>query len=207
MVNTSVRLSGRKEKVNMKKINLSKLGIGKKELMLFALVLALGAAIYLNWQFSSVPLDTPTSADAQENSGLGVAELVNSQYLEYVTDEQPLDNNTAASVLSQARIDRQNSRDEAIGLLEDILSDSNTDAETKQQAVNEASVIARNMLEESDIESILRAKGIEDVVVCISSDSCSVMVTDVQDYSLIIQEAVMSQTDFTPDSINIIEAN
>ena len=110
-------------------------------------------------------------------------------------------------MLSQARIDRQNSRDEAIGLLEDILSDSNTDAETKQQAVNEASVIARNMLEESDIESILRAKGIEDVVVCISSDSCSVMVTDVQDYSLIIQEAVMSQTDFTPDSINIIEAN
>ena len=191
----------------MKKINLSKLGIGKKELMLFALVLALGAAIYLNWQFSSVPLDTPTSADAQENSGLGVAELVNSQYLEYVTDEQPSDNNTAASVLSQARIDRQNSRDEAIGLLEDILSDSNTDAETKQQAVNEASVIARNMLEESDIESILRAKGIEDVVVCISGDSCSVMVTDVQDYSLIIQEAVMSQTDFTPDSINIIEAN
>ena len=191
----------------MKKINLSKIGIGKKELMLFALVLALGAAIYLNWQFSSVPIDTPTSADAEENSGLGVAELVNSQYLEYVTDEQPLDNNTAASVLSQARIDRQNSRDEAIGLLEDILSDSNTDAETKQQAVNEASVIARNMLEESDIESILRAKGIEDVVVCISSDSCSVMVTDVQDYSLIIQEAVMSQTDFTPDSINIIEAN
>lgn len=191
----------------MKKINLSKLGIGKKELMLFTLVLALGAAIYLNWQFSSVPLDIPTSADAEENSGLGVAELVNSQYLEYVTDEQPSVSNTAASVLSQARIDRQNSRDEAIGLLEDILSDSNTDAETKQQAVNEASVIARNMLEESDIESILRAKGIEDVVVCISSDSCSVMVTDVQDYSLIIQEAVMSQTDFTPDSINIIEAN
>ena len=207
MVNTGVIFSGRKENVNMKKINLSKLGIGKKELMLFALVLALGAAIYLNWQFSPVPIDTPTSADAQENSGLGVAELVNSQYLEYVTDEQPSDNNTAASVLSQARIDRQNSRDEAIGLLEDILSDSNTDAETKQQAVNEASVIARNMLEESDIESILRAKGIEDVVVCISSDSCSVMVTDVQDYSLIIQEAVMSQTDFTPDSINIIEAN
>ena len=207
MINTGVRFSGRKENINMKKINLSKFGIGKKELMLFALVLALGAAIYLNWQFSSVPLDTPTSADAQENSGLGVAELVNSQYLEYVTDEQPSVNNTAASVLSQARIDRQNSRDEAIGLLEDILSDSNTDAETKQQAVNEASVIARNMLEESDIESILRAKGIEDVVVCISSDSCSVMVTDVQDYSLIIQEAVMSQTDFTPDSINIIEAN
>ena len=207
MINTGVRFSGRKENINMKKINLSKFGIGKKELMLFALVLALGAAIYLNWQFSSVPIDTPTSADAQENSGLGVAELVNSQYLEYVTDEQPSVNNTAASVLSQARIDRQNSRDEAIGLLEDILSDSNTDAETKQQAVNEASVIARNMLEESDIESILRAKGIEDVVVCISSDSCSVMVTDVQDYSLIIQEAVMSQTDFTPDSINIIEAN
>ena len=207
MINTGVRFSGRKENINMKKINLSKFGIGKKELMLFALVLALGAAIYLNWQFSSVPIDTPTSADAQENSGLGVAELVNSQYLEYVTDEQPSVNNTAASVLSQARIDRQNSRDEAIGLLEDILSDSNTDAETKQQAVNEASVIARNMLEESDIESILRAKGIEDVVVCISSDNCSVMVTDVQDYSLIIQEAVMSQTDFTPDSINIIEAN
>ena len=191
----------------MKKINLSKIGIGKKEIMLFALVLALGAAIYLNWQFTSVPIDTPVSADSESSGELGVAELVNSQYVEYVSDEQPAETNSAASVLSQARIDRQNSRDEAISLLEDILADGNNDAEVKQQAVNEASEIARNMLEESDIESILRAKGIEDVVVCISGDSCSVMATDVGDYSLIIQEAVMSQTDISPDSINIIEAN
>lgn len=192
----------------MKKINMSKMGFGKKEIMLAALVLALGAAIYLNWQFTSVPIDTPTSADTENSSeGLGVAELVNSQYIEHVSDTQPESTGDSASLLSQARIDRQNSRDEAISMLEDILADGNNDAEVKQQAVTEASEIARNMLEESDIESILRAKGIEDVVVCISGETCSVMVPAVEDNTLIIQEAVISQTDISPDSINIIEAN
>lgn len=193
----------------MKKFKLKKPDIGRKQIMLLALVLALGGAIYLNWQFSSVPIDTTASASGTEssNQNLGVAELVNSQYIETVTDEQPSTKSSAAAVLSQARVDRQNSRDEALSLLEDILADENNDPEVKRQAIDEASEIARNMVEETDIESILRAKGIEDVVVCISENSCSVMVPVVGDYSLIIQEAVTSQTDITVDSINIIEAN
>ena len=193
----------------MKKIKLNKPNIGRKQIMLMALVLALGGAIYLNWQFSSVPIDTPASAEGtdSENQNLGVAELVNSQYIETVSDEQPEDTRSTAAVLSQARVDRQASRDEALSLLEDIFSDENNDPEVKRQAIDEASEIAKNMVEETDIESILRAKGIEDVVVCINEDSCSVMVPVVGDYSLIIQEAVTSQTDISPDSINIIEAN
>ena len=193
----------------MKKIKLNKPNIGRKQIMLMALVLALGGAIYLNWQFSSVPIDTPASAEDadSENQNLGVAELVNSQYIETVSDEQPEDTRSTAAVLSQARVDRQASRDEALSLLEDIFSDENNDPEVKRQAIDEASEIAKNMVEETDIESILRAKGIEDVVVCINEDSCSVMVPVVGDYSLIIQEAVTSQTDISPDSINIIEAN
>ncbi len=193
----------------MKKIKLNKPNIGRKQIMLMALVLALGGAIYLNWQFSSVPIDTPASAEGadSESQNLGVAELVNSQYIETVSDEQPEDTRSTAAVLSQARVDRQASRDEALSLLEDIFSDENNDPEVKRQAIDEASEIAKNMVEETDIESILRAKGIEDVVVCINEDSCSVMVPVVGDYSLIIQEAVTSQTDISPDSINIIEAN
>ena len=193
----------------MKKIKLNKPNIGRKQIMLMALVLALGGAIYLNWQFSSVPIDTPASAEGtdSENQNLGVAELVNSQYIETVSDEQPEDTRSTAAVLSQARVDRQASRDEALSLLEDIFSDENNDPEVKRQAIDEASEIAKTMVEETDIESILRAKGIEDVVVCINEDSCSVMVPVVGDYSLIIQEAVTSQTDISPDSINIIEAN
>jgi len=193
----------------MKKIKLNKPNIGRKQIMLMALVLALGGAIYLNWQFSSVPIDTPASAEGtdSENQNLGVAELVNSQYIETVSDQQPEDTRSTAAVLSQARVDRQASRDEALSLLEDIFSDENNDPEVKRQAIDEASEIAKNMVEETDIESILRAKGIEDVVVCINEDSCSVMVPVVGDYSLIIQEAVTSQTDISPDSINIIEAN
>ena len=48
--------------------------IGKRQIILASLVLALGAAVYLNWQFSDSEL-VKTSAD----SAIGQAQLVNKQ--------------------------------------------------------------------------------------------------------------------------------
>ena len=50
--------------------------VGKKQLVLASLVLALGAAVYLNWQFAGTG-QLPVEEESQAESQLGAAQLVN----------------------------------------------------------------------------------------------------------------------------------
>lgn len=184
---------------------------GRRQIILAALILALGATVYLNWQFSSVPMETAGTEVGEagekdfDDERLGVAELVNNQYVETVNDEMPAAEETA-SMLSEARMDRQNTRDEALGMLDDILKDVDSDSDAKKEAIEEASVIANNMLAESNIENLIRAKGVKDVVVFINEDSCNIIVNEIGDNALLIQDIVTSQSDITADKISLIEA-
>lgn len=184
---------------------------GRRQIILAALILALGATVYLNWQFSSVPMETAGTEVGEagekdfDDERLGVAELVNNQYVETVNDEMPAAEETA-SMLSEARMDRQNTRDEALGMLDDILKDVDSDSDAKKEAIEEASVIANNMLAESNIENLIRAKGVKDVVVFINEDSCNIVVNEIGDNALLIQDIVTSQSDITADKISLIEA-
>ena len=184
---------------------------GKKQLVLASLVLALGAAVYLNWQFAGTNR-LPVGDSASETSQLGAAQLVNNAYVETVTDDlEPSSSAETASadVLSQARMDRQNSRDEALELLDSVLNRVESDSAAKQQAVDQASAIAQNILDESNVESLLEAKGYSDCVAYISPEECSVVIAGTVEEAdtLIVQEIVMEQTGLTADKIKIIGTN
>lgn len=196
----------------MKHEKLSK--IGKKQLVLASLVLALGAAVYLNWQFSGadpLPVGTYDVEDDPTESHLGAAQLVNNAYIETVSDDLTGADEVGASVqtLAEARLTRQSSRDEALELIDDILESVDSDTDAKEQAVAEATAIAQIILKETNVENLLTAKGYADSVACISSDDCTVVIagalTDPD--TLIIQEIVMEQTGLTADKIKIIKAN
>ena len=130
---------------------------GKKQLVLASLVLALGAAVYLNWQFAGTGR-LPVGDSSSETSQLGAAQLVNNTYVETVNDGAE-SGEASGDALAQARMDRQNSRDQALELLDGVLEDVDSDSAAKQQAVEEASAIAQNILAESNVESLLEAKG------------------------------------------------
>ena len=184
---------------------------GKRQIILAALMLALGAAVYLNWQFTAPTPVEDVSAETETSSGsderLGVAQLVNNSYIETVNDTMDDANvTTVGAKLSEARVERQNTRDDALGMLDDVLADVDADSDAKKQAIEEASVIAQNMVKETNIESLIKAKGINDTVVFINGDNCSVIVDKLGDNSLIIQDIVMSQTEIALDKISIIEA-
>ena len=51
-------------------------------------------------------------------------------------------------VLSQVRLDRQNARDQATELLDQVLEGVESDPQAKQTAVEEASALAQNILRE-----------------------------------------------------------
>ncbi|MFI3206851.1 MAG: SpoIIIAH-like family protein [Clostridia bacterium] len=202
----------------------------KRQIILGALILALGAAVYLNWQFTDTiangVIETSTLSDSSEieDSDLGVAQLVNSNYIETVTDEIPSEeviseeeiseeeiSETAKNIensdaLAQARIERQTSRDEALEILDDILDDDDADTDTKKTAIEQSSLIAQNMIKETTAENLIKAKGVEDAVVFISEDNCTVVAKNAEENLLIIQEIIINQTGFALEQIQILEA-
>ena len=200
---------------------------GKRQLILASLILALGAAVYLNWQFTGA--ETKINDTAQENSEtLGAAQLVNSSYVETVSDTMEdletangsveetvihdfeAENVGAAAVLSDARMTRQTARDEAVELLEDILEDAQADTAVKEAAISEASVIAQNILKETNVESIIQAKGFTECVAYINGDSCTVVVNgdmENEQNALIVREIAVTETGLSAEKIKIIPAS
>lgn len=179
---------------------------GKKQLVLASLVLALGAAVYLNWQFAGTN-KLPVGDTPSETSELGAAQLVNNTYVETVNDDLKQKGSSSSSdQFSQARLNRQNSRDEAMELLDDVLEDVDADSDAKKEAVEQASVIAQNILKETNVENLLQAKGYQESVAYITAEECSVVIAgEMKDADmLIVQEIVMDQTGLTADKIKII---
>ncbi len=176
---------------------------GKKQLVLASLVLALGAAVYLNWQFAGTN-KLPVSDSSETSSQLGAAQLVNNAYVETVSDD--LTGTAATDAFAEARLNRQNSRDEAIELLDDVLESVEADSEAKKAAVEQASLIAQSILKETNVENLLQAKGFEKSVAYFNDGECSVVVSGKLEGAdtLIIQEIVMEQMGIAADKITII---
>ena len=94
-------------------------------------------------------------------------------------------------------------------LADNVLSSVESDSAAKQQAVDQASAIAQNILDESNVESLLEAKGYADCVAYITPEDCSVVVSGTVEEAdtLIVQEIVMEQTGLSADKIKIIGTN
>ena len=181
--------------------------IGRKQLVLASMILALGAAVYLNWQFAGTG-QLPLEEEEDPSSQLGAAQLVNNAYVETVNDtvEEDAGQSSQEDVLSQVRLDRQNARDQATELLDQVLEGVESDPQAKQTAVEEASALAQNILRETNVENLLAAKGYEDSVAAISGEECTVVVAGELTSAdvLTVQEAVLEQTGFTADKIKIV---
>lgn len=199
---------------------------GKRQLILASLVLALGAAVYLNWQLTDSGVKTDNAAE-NEYETLGAAQLVNSSYVETISDDAdpgimevtgalPETNMDEAesidtlATLSDARMTRQTARDEAVELLEDILEDAQADTAVKEAAISEASVIAQNILKETNVESLIQAKGFTECVAFINGDACTVVVNgdmENEQNALIVREIAVTETGLLPEKIKIIPAS
>jgi len=177
----------------------------KKQWMALSLVAAMGVAVYLNYALSGDPSlavngENQEYSQEPEGENLGDATFVGTD----VSDPPaPL------GYFDQARENRAIAREEALGLIQDVLDNAQTPAEEKQSATQKATAIAENILQESNIESLLMAKGFTDSVVYIDGERCSVVVQAEslqQQESLQIMEIVVSQSSVKPEQVQIMAA-
>lgn len=185
----------------------------KRQLILAVLVLALGSAVYLNWQFSS-DKSLPSTDIVTSTKELGQAQFVNSTVDKQTNSdgngqentEQP---KTSSEYFSRAKTERQKARDEAIDMIKEMLEDAKSSEETKAEAIKQAAVIAKRIEQESNIESLIRAKGFSECLAFIQNDECNVVVSDegLNESSVIsIKDIVCGQGAIALDKIKIVEA-
>ncbi len=187
-------------------------GLGqKKKLMTLALVGALGLAVYLNVYLTKEPaLSTGAenpSAETEETEHLGDATYVGAQPTDPEEQADKTDEPETVDFFEQARENRASAREEALNIIQEVLDSAQTSAEDKSTASSKATAIAENVLQESNIENLILAKGFADSVVYIEEDRCSVVVKSEalqQQESLQILEIVVSQSTISPKNVQII---
>ena len=168
--------------------------VKKKQLVIAALAIVIGAAGYLN-------AGRNEGAEEAGQKYLGEAQLV---------DSDTVATETSSDFFAQARLDREAGRSRSIETFNSIISNESADAAAKETAQQGVLTLAANTETETAVENLLRAKGFEDAVCYINNGMANVIVkTDVLDSANAakISEIVTEQSGIEQDKIKIMEMN
>lgn len=179
--------------------------VGKRNLIIAGVVLLIGAAVVLNWVIfaghdggfdgfdKSSGLSTSYGEGAELSAGDGQS----------ASAEQSTD-----SYFSSTQVSRERARDEALEVLQSVVDNASSDDAAKTQALADISQIAKDMEAESNIETLVVAKGFEQCVAVISSGTVNVVVKSEKltpgDIA-IINEIVYEQSGIMPSDVKIVQ--
>lgn len=172
---------------------------GKKQIVMAALLLVLGAAVWLNMEYASGAGGFISTGQNSSVKNLGDTK--------YVMNESVVADSTNDSYFETARKNRKKAREEALALLEEAANKTNADADTKAAVVKSLTDIAARMEKEAAAEELIKAKGFEDTVVIIGEKDINVIVKAdelLQSQILQIQDAVCSGNEISLENIKIV---
>ncbi|MEA5051325.1 MAG: SpoIIIAH-like family protein [Oscillospiraceae bacterium] len=181
-----------------------KSNFAKKQITMLTLVLALAAAVYLNWRFAGgenvlsvtgassgeqtqatageqtqpVQTDAPGTEAAQTDAQQSEPAEAEQQTETYYGDALFVskEESSAESYFSEARLTRTSTRDEALDALQKSLQKTDLTEAEKADLTKQLTAIAKNITKEGSIESLVKAKGFGDCVAFINGESVKVVV-------------------------------
>jgi stage III sporulation protein AH len=147
----------------------------KRNVVIVTVLLFVCAAVYLNWSYNNkwgVANDAMVDA---EDEAMAAAEESYMQNL--ASDVQTgADSDVVSDYFASARLTRQQSRDEALALLQTAAAAETASQETIDSAMNSIAVMATYSMQESQIENQLIAKDFADCVVFMTDEGVTVAV-------------------------------
>ena len=170
----------------------------KKTVTVLAVVLCVGAAAYLNWSYNK-------SAALPDSASVGLSDLKTMG-----SDGSTEETASNADYFAQARLTRQQSRDEALSLLKSASAAEDASQETIDSAMRAISAMASDSMTETQIENLLLAKDFSECVVYITDEGITVAVPAPADglstaQVATITDVIVSETDYTAPQIKVIE--
>ena len=157
----------------------------KRQLTILTLILALGVAVYLNWEYAKTDSSfvLPTQTQAEEDALLANAQAEDAPVMEALPDKNygeaqlvSVSENSSDQYFETARLTRTKTRDEALDKLQQSLKATGLTEEEKAQLKDTLSSTISNISLESDIENLVKAKGFTDCVVFIDGENVDLAV-------------------------------
>jgi len=195
---------------------------GKRNLVIVAVLLFVCAAVWLNWSYNkNAALKTPDAdmvlaEDAQRDKALAAyGETLSGEdtaavlgALDGEGDEAPAQE--TSGYFAAARLTRQQSRDNALDLLEQAAGTDGASQEVIDSAMNEIAAMAAFSLQEAQVENLLLAKGFADCVVFIGGEEITVAVpAPLEGLSQAdvarITDTVLAETSLPVSALRVIE--
>ena len=178
----------------------------KRNIVMAAVLLFVCAAVYLNWSYNNRQGEADSAMVHAEDAAMTAA---NEQYLETLAEEERTAE-TSPAYFASARLTRQQSRDEALTLLETAAAGEGASQETIDSAMRSITTMATWSMQETQIENLLLAKDFDDCVVYMSGDGVTVAVpAPPEGLSAAavarITDAITAETDYTAAQLRIIE--
>jgi stage III sporulation protein AH len=188
----------------------------KRQLILATLVLALGAAVFINWYYTkpTVAADgtvITTAVAAVTNKASGSQNIGSKDSGENLGDSQYVNNpyNTKSTeYYAGAKLKREAAHAEAKDTFNDVITDNKSDKAAVAQATKDLAALSNAIKTESDCESLITAKTGSECLVTIDAGSAqAVLGGDSIDSAtaLQIKEILMNKTGLPAEKITIVE--
>ena len=155
---------------------------------LATLVLALGAAVYMNWNFAksapqAVEEEQPVLETSAQSGALPVYDPLNADSTEETSGKNygeaqlvSASQDSGTEFFESARLARSKARDEALDSIQKTLKNSSLSEEEKEKLTEELELQVSNITSETSLENKIKAKGFADCVVTLGAGRADVTV-------------------------------
>lgn len=166
----------------------------KRNAVILIAMLFVCTAIYLNWSYGQ-----------NETSDVLGSDVSNTE-----TEQTDSENVSADEYFASVRLNRQQARSEASQTLETVSTTEGVPQETLDAAASQMLKISQWTVKEAEIESMIVAKGFTDCVMFMTDEKVTVTVAKPEgglttEGAAQIRDIITSETDYTVDSLTIIE--
>ena len=172
-----------------------------------AVLVTVCTGIYVNWLYTEQSTAKTLTDTLNAEKVMSDDTLLLSADDAIVTDAEL---NTATDYFAAVRLSRQQARDSAVNLLQDV--SVNSDQTKAEESAAELEDIVQTALTEAQIESLIIAKGYTDCVAYMSNEGISVAVSAPegglkQEDVAVIADIVMTQSEYTLNDIRVVEVH
>ncbi len=178
----------------------------KRNAILATVLVLICAGVYLNWDAAqNQPVDLTEMLDAEQVMSNTAITLADEEETALLAEQ----NTVPEDYFAQIRLSRQEARDSAVELLQETIAYEDG-SDTAATAASSLDGLVSDALAESQIESLIIAKGYADCVAYMNENGIQVAVSAPEEGlastdAALISDIVTSQTDYTVSEIRIIE--
>ena len=185
--------------------------IKKRQLLMATLVLALAAAVFVNWYYTRPSAASTANAAAESKpqaSAQDAAHLGDARYV--ISNDVTIAQESETDYFAAARLRRRTAHDEAAETLNDIIKDGDADPDAVKAASVKLQALADTLVLEGDLENMISAKLDCECLVILNGDQAEVIVPKgaLDAVSVVkIRELCVNHADCAPDAVTMTELN